>query len=73
MKNAKATITVKIPKPRNPVHEILASKRGGSHRKDDKALRSKAKNDLKKILRAGDNSGSFLFTSLKACGAHALA
>lgn len=59
MKRDKATITVKIPKPRNPVHAILASKRGGSHRKTEKASRSEAKNQIKKMLGADRNVGSF--------------
>jgi hypothetical protein len=54
-----ATITVNIPKPRNPVHAILASKSGGVHRKNNKALRSKAKNELIKQIRTGKFSGSF--------------
>lgn len=59
MKRAKATIAVKLPKPRNPVHAILASKRGGAHRKTEKASRSEAKKQIKKILGAGGNAGSF--------------
>lgn len=51
MKRDKATITVEIPKPRNPVNSILVSKRGGAHRKTEKALRSKANNELKRALK----------------------
>lgn len=41
-------IKIAAPKPRNPTHAILASKRGGSHRKSEKSERSKANLEAKK-------------------------
>ena len=60
MKN-KTTIVVDLPKPRNPLHTVLAAKKGGAHRKSNKALRNQGKKDLKNIIRAVcKNDGSFL-------------
>jgi hypothetical protein len=42
---------VKLPKPRNPVHGILAAKRGGPHRKGGKALRAKARLETEQLAK----------------------
>lgn len=66
---ARSSIKIKIPKPRNPSHAILASKPGGAHRKSNKALRSQAKADIQSKLETGKFSGLFFRPRFQASAA----
>lgn len=59
-KKTKQVIRIQAPKPRNPLHALLASKRGGSHEPSRKAKRQAEKlSALRAATRADDDVGPF--------------
>lgn len=62
-KNTKQAIRIPVSKPRNPLHALLASKRGGSHEPSRKAKRQAEKlSALRAATRADDDVGPFCFS-----------
>jgi hypothetical protein len=47
------------PKPRNPLHAVLASKRGGPHEKPHKSLRALQKSQDRRHPKADSDVGLF--------------
>lgn len=51
-------VKVEASKPRNPLHAVLATRRGGSHRKPEKSLRRAEKQRLGRESHGDAQSGS---------------
>ena len=55
-KGSVATLRIEAPKPRNPLHAIMATRKAGSHTKPDKVLRRDGKQELRRQF-GSDPSG----------------